>query len=560
MAEFIYSMIRARKAIGEKLILDDVTMSFFPGAKIGMVGPNGAGKSTILKIMAGLDSPSNGEATLSPGFSVGILMQEPELDLSKTVLENVREGVRDIHQKLVRFNQISAAMAEPDADFDSLLSEMGTLQEEIDSADAWDLDSQLAQAMDALQCPPGDSPIDQLSGGEKRRVALCKLLLEKPDLLLLDEPTNHLDAESVLWLEQHLSKYSGAVIAITHDRYFLDHVAEWIAEVDRGRLYPYEGNYSTYLEKKQERLQVQGKKDQKLAKRLSDELDWVRSNAKGRQSKSRARLSRYEEMAQEAEKTKKLDFDEIQIPPGPRLGQQVLEVESIRKGFGDRVLVDNLSFSLPRNGIVGVIGPNGVGKSTLFKTVVGLESVDGGSLKVGESVKLAYVDQDRSGIDPEKSLWEVVSDGLDVIQVGNVEIPSRAYVSSFGFKGPDQQKKAGVLSGGERNRLNLALTLKQGGNLLLLDEPTNDLDVETLSSLENALLEFPGCAVVITHDRWFLDRIATHILAYEGTTDNPTNWYWFEGNFQAYEENKVERLGPESVNPSRSTYRKLTRD
>ena len=560
MAEFIYSMIRARKAIGEKLILDDVTMSFFPGAKIGMVGPNGAGKSTILKIMAGLDSPSNGEATLSPGFSVGILMQEPELDLSKTVLENVREGVRDIHQKLVRFNQISAAMAEPDADFDSLLSEMGTLQEEIDSADAWDLDSQLAQAMDALQCPPGDSPIDQLSGGEKRRVALCKLLLEKPDLLLLDEPTNHLDAESVLWLEQHLSKYSGAVIAITHDRYFLDHVAEWIAEVDRGRLYPYEGNYSTYLEKKQERLQVQGKKDQKLAKRLSDELDWVRSNAKGRQSKSRARLSRYEEMAQEAEKTKKLDFDEIQIPPGPRLGQQVLEVESIRKGFGDRVLVDNLSFSLPRNGIVGVIGPNGVGKSTLFKTVVGLESVDGGSLKVGESVKLAYVDQDRSGIDPEKSLWEVVSDGLDVIQVGNVEIPSRAYVSSFGFKGPDQQKKAGVLSGGERNRLNLALTLKQGGNLLLLDEPTNDLDVETLSSLENALLEFPGCAVVITHDRWFLDRIATHILAYEGTTDNPTNWYWFEGNFQAYEENKVERLGPESVNPSRATYRKLTRD
>jgi len=560
MAEFIYSMIRARKAIGEKLILDDVTMSFFPGAKIGMVGPNGAGKSTILKIMAGLDSPSNGEATLSPGFSVGILMQEPELDLSKTVLENVREGVRDIHQKLVRFNQISAAMAEPDADFDSLLSEMGTLQEEIDSADAWDLDSQLAQAMDALQCPPGDSPIDQLSGGEKRRVALCKLLLEKPDLLLLDEPTNHLDAESVLWLEQHLSKYSGAVIAITHDRYFLDHVAEWIAEVDRGRLYPYEGNYSTYLEKKQERLQVQGKKDQKLAKRLSDELDWVRSNAKGRQSKSRARLSRYEEMAQEAEKTKKLDFDEIQIPPGPRLGQQVLEVESIRKGFGDRVLVDNLSFSLPRNGIVGVIGPNGVGKSTLFKTVVGLESVDGGSLKVGESVKLAYVDQDRSGIDPEKSLWEVVSDGLDVIQVGNVEIPSRAYVSSFGFKGPDQQKKAGVLSGGERNRLNLALTLKQGGNLLLLDEPTNDLDVETLSSLENALLEFPGCAVVITHDRWFLDRIATHILAYEGTTDNPTNWYWFEGNFQAYEENKVERLGPESVNPSRSAYRKLTRD
>jgi ATP-binding cassette ChvD family protein len=525
-----------------------------------MVGPNGAGKSTILKIMAGLDTPSNGEATLTAGYSVGILLQEPELDESKTVLENVRDGVREIHQKIVRFNEISAAMADPEADFDSLLAEMGTLQEAIDAADAWDLDSQLEQAMDALRCPPSDSAITHLSGGEKRRVALCKLLLEKPDLLLLDEPTNHLDAESVMWLEQHLSKYPGAVIAITHDRYFLDHVAQWIAEVDRGRLYPYEGNYSTYLEKKAERLQVAGKKDQKLAKRLADELEWVRSNAKGRQAKSKARLARYEEMAEEAERTKKLDFEEIQIPPGPRLGQQVLEAKSLTKGFGDRVLIDNLSFSLPRNGIVGIIGPNGVGKSTLFKTIVGLESLDSGELIVGESVKLSYVDQDRSGIDSSKTLWEVVSDGLDVIQVGNVEIPSRAYVSSFGFKGPDQQKKAGVLSGGERNRLNLALTLKQGGNLLLLDEPTNDLDVETLSSLENALLEFPGCAVVITHDRWFLDRIATHILSYEGTEEDPAHWYWFEGNFDSYEANKIERLGPDAAAPHRSTYRKLTRD
>jgi ATP-binding cassette ChvD family protein len=560
MAEFIYTMVRARKAVGDKLILDDVTMSFFPGAKIGMVGPNGAGKSTILKIMAGLDTPSNGDAALTPGYSVGILLQEPELDESKTVLENVRDGVREIHDKIVRFNEISAAMSDPDADFDSLLAEMGTLQEAIDSADAWDLDSQLEQAMDALRCPPSDASITHLSGGEKRRVALCKLLLEKPDLLLLDEPTNHLDAESVLWLEQHLSKYPGAVIAITHDRYFLDHVAQWIAEVDRGRLYPYEGNYSTYLEKKAERLQVQGKKDQKLAKRLADELEWVRSNAKGRQAKSKARLARYEEMAEEAERTKKLDFEEIQIPPGPRLGQQVLEAKSLKKGFGNRVLIDNLSFSLPRNGIVGIIGPNGVGKSTLFKTIVGLETLDAGELIVGESVKLSYVDQDRSGIDPTKTLWEVVSDGLDVIQVGNVEIPSRAYVSSFGFKGPDQQKKAGILSGGERNRLNLALTLKQGGNLLLLDEPTNDLDVETLSSLENALLEFPGCAVVITHDRWFLDRIATHILSYEGTESDPANWYWFEGNFESYEANKIERLGPDAAAPHRSTYRKLTRD
>ena len=560
MAEFIYTMVRARKAVGDKVILDDVTMSFFPGAKIGMVGPNGAGKSTILKIMAGLDTPSNGEAALTAGYSVGILMQEPELDETKTVAENVRDGVREIHGKIVRFNEISVAMSDPDADFDALLAEMGTLQEAIDAADAWDLDSQLEQAMDALRCPPSDAAIGNLSGGEKRRVALCKLLLEKPDLLLLDEPTNHLDAESVLWLEQHLSKYPGAVIAITHDRYFLDHVAQWIAEIDRGRLYPYEGNYSTYLEKKGERLQIQGKKDQKLAKRLADELEWVRSNAKGRQAKSKARLARYEEMADEADRTKKLDFEEIQIPPGPRLGSVVLEAKNIRKGFGDRVLIDNLSFSLPRNGIVGVIGPNGVGKSTLFKTIVGLEPLDDGDLVVGESVKLSYVDQERGGIDPTKNLWEVVSDGLDVIRVGKVEIPSRAYVSGFGFKGPDQQKKAGILSGGERNRLNLALTLKEGGNLLLLDEPTNDLDVETLSSLENALLEFPGCAVVITHDRWFLDRIATHILSYEGTEEEPGKWYWFEGNFDSYEANKVERLGADAAAPHRSTYRKLTRD
>ncbi|MFS0867336.1 energy-dependent translational throttle protein EttA [Microbacterium sp. 179-B 1A2 NHS] len=559
MAEYIYSMVRARKAVGEKLILDDVTMAFLPGAKIGMVGPNGAGKSTILKIMAGLDTPSNGEAKLSPGFTVGILMQEPELDESKTVLENIQDGVA-IKPKLDRFNEISALMADPDADFDALLAEMGTLQEEIDAADGWDLDSQLAQAMDALRTPPADAAIAPLSGGERRRVALAKLLLQKPDLLLLDEPTNHLDAESVLWLEQHLQAYKGAVIAITHDRYFLDNVAEWIAEVDRGRLIGYEGNYSTYLEKKAERLDVQGKKDAKLAKRLKDELEWVRSSAKGRQTKSKARLARYEEMAAEADRTRKLDFEEIAIPPGPRLGSVVIEAKKLQKGFDGRSLIDGLSFSLPPNGIVGVIGPNGVGKTTLFKTIVGLEPLDGGDLKIGETVKISYVDQSRANIDPAKTLWEVVSDGLDIITVGKTEIPSRAYVSKFGFKGPDQQKKAGVLSGGERNRLNLALTLKEGGNLLLLDEPTNDLDVETLSSLENALLEFPGCAVVITHDRWFLDRIATHILAYEGTDENPDRWYWFEGNFEAYEANKVERLGADAANPAKSTYRKLTRD
>ena len=560
VAEYIYQMIKARKAHGDKVILDDVTMAFLPGAKIGMVGPNGAGKSSILKIMAGIDQPSNGEARLTPGYSVGILLQEPPLNEDKTVLGNVEEGVAEIKSKLDRYNEISAAMADPDADFDALMAEMGTLQDALDAANAWDLDSQLEQAMDALRCPPPDAEVKHLSGGERRRVALCKLLLEAPDLLLLDEPTNHLDAESVLWLEQHLASYQGAVIAVTHDRYFLDHVAEWIAEVDRGHLYPYEGNYSTYLETKEKRLEVQGKKDAKLAKRLKEELEWVRSSAKGRQAKSKARLARYEEMAAEAERTRKLDFEEIQIPPGPRLGNQVLEATNLNKGFDGRTLIDGLSFTLPRNGIVGVVGPNGVGKSTLFKTIVGLEPLDGGDLKIGQTVKLSYVDQSRAGIDPKKTLWEVVSDGLDYIQVGNVEMPSRAYVASFGFKGADQQKPAGVLSGGERNRLNLALTLKQGGNLILLDEPTNDLDVETLGSLENALLEFPGCAVVITHDRWFLDRVATHILAWEGIDENPASWYWFEGNFASYEENKVERLGPEAARPHRVTYRKLTRD
>ena len=560
MAEFIYQMIKARKAHGDKLILDDVTLAFIPGAKIGVVGPNGSGKSSVLKIMAGLDTPSNGEARLSEGYTVGILMQEPKLDESKTVLGNVEEAVKEVKAKLDRFNEISAELANPDADYDRLLEEMGTLQEAIDHLDAWDLDSQLEQAMDALRCPPSDTPVAHLSGGEKRRVALCKLLLEKPDLLLLDEPTNHLDAESVLWLEQHLAKYPGAVLAVTHDRYFLDNVAQWILELDRGRAYPYEGNYSTYLEKKQERLEVAGKKDVKLAKRLKDELEWVRSSSKARQTKSKARLSRYEEMASEADKARKLDFEEIQIPPGPRLGNIVLEAKNLQKNFGERKLISNLSFSLPRNGIVGIIGPNGVGKSTLFKMIVGEESLDGGELQIGETVKISYVDQSRGGIDPEKSLWEVVSGGLDYIQVGQVEMPSRAYVAAFGFKGPDQQKPAGVLSGGERNRLNLALTLKEGGNLLLLDEPTNDLDVETLGSLENALLEFPGCAVVITHDRWFLDRVATHILAYEGTDEKPDQWYWFEGNFEAYEQNKIERLGPDAAKPHRSTYRRLTRD
>jgi ATP-binding cassette ChvD family protein len=548
-------MKKARKAHGDKVILDDVTIMFYPGAKIGVVGPNGAGKSTVLQIMAGLQQPSNGEAYLTPGYTVGILLQEPPLDETKTVLENVQEGVAETIALVNRFNQISEEMANPDADYDKLLAEMGELQEKLDHLNAWDLDSQLEQAMDALRCPPPDADVKVLSGGEKRRVALCKLLLQKPDLLLLDEPTNHLDAESVLWLEQHLSKYEGTVVAITHDRYFLDNVAQWILELDRGRAYPYEGNYSTYLETKSARLKVEGQKDAKRAKRLKEELDWVRQNAKGRQAKSKARLARYEEMAAEAEKMRKLDFEEIQIPPGPRLGNVVVEVENLSKGFGDRLLIDDLSFTLPRNGIVGVIGPNGAGKTTLFKMILGQETPDTGSIKVGETVKVSYVDQSRAGIDPKKSLWEVVSDGLDYIKVGAVEMPSRAYVSAFGFKGPDQQKPAGVLSGGERNRLNLALTLKMGGNLLLLDEPTNDLDVETLGSLENALLEFPGCAVVISHDRWFLDRVATHILAHEGDSQ----WFWFEGNFESYEKNKVERLGADASRPHRVTYRKLTR-
>jgi len=555
MAEFIYTMKKARKAHGDKVILDDVTLMFLPGAKIGVVGPNGAGKSTVLQIMAGLQQPSNGEAFLTPGYTVGILLQEPPLNEEKNVLENVQEGVAETIAMLNRFNEISAEMANPDADYDKLLTEMGNLQEQLDHRNAWDLDSQLEQAMDALRCPPADADVKVLSGGERRRVALCKLLLQQPDLLLLDEPTNHLDAESVLWLEQHLSKYPGTVVAITHDRYFLDNVAQWILELDRGRAYPYEGNYSTYLDTKATRLKIEGQKDAKRAKRLADELEWVRQNAKSRQAKSKARLARYEEMAAEADKMRKLDFEEIQIPPGPRLGNVVVEVDHLSKGFGDRLLIDDLSFTLPRNGIVGVIGPNGAGKTTLFKMLMGMETPDSGSVKVGETVKISYVDQSRGGIDPKKTLWEVVSDGLDFIKVGQVEMPSRAYVSAFGFKGPDQQKPAGVLSGGERNRLNLALTLKMGGNLLLLDEPTNDLDVETLGSLENALLEFPGCAVVISHDRWFLDRVATHILAYEGDS----KWFWFEGNFESYEKNKIDRLGPEAARPHRATYRKLTR-
>ena len=564
MAEFIYTLAKARKAHGDKVILDDVTLSFLPGAKIGVVGPNGAGKSTLLKIMAGVEKISNGDAMLSAGYTVGMLAQEPDLDDSKNVIENVQEGVAETMAMLARFNEVSAQMADPDADFDALMAEMGTLQEAIDHKNAWDLDNQLEQAMDALRCPPSDADVSVLSGGERRRVALCKLLLQQPDLLLLDEPTNHLDAESVNWLEQHLEKYPGTVVAITHDRYFLDNVAEWILELDRGRAYPYEGNYSTYLEKKQARLKVEGAKDAKLSKRLQEELEWVRSNAKARQTKSRARLDRYEEMAIEAEKTRKMDFEEIQIPPGPRLGNVVIEADKLGKGFGDRILMDDLSFTLPRNGIIGVIGPNGVGKTTLFRMIVAAAEgdtsdastqPDSGTLRVGETVKLSYVDQSRAGLDPAKNVWEVVSDGLDWIKVGAVEMPSRAYIGAFGFKGPDQQKPSGVLSGGERNRLNLALTLKQGGNVLLLDEPTNDLDVETLGSLENALLEFPGCAVITSHDRWFLDRIATHILAYEGDSQ----WFWFEGNFESYEKNKIDRLGADAARPHRATYRKLTR-
>jgi ATP-binding cassette ChvD family protein len=558
VAQFIYILEKARKAHGDKVVLDNVTLNFLPGAKIGVVGPNGAGKSSLLRIMAGDDAVSNGEARLMPGYTVGLLAQEPKLDESRTVIENIEQAVADTKAKLKRFNDIAELMVTEYSD--ELMAEMGQLQEELDHADAWDVDSKLDLAMDALRCPAPDSPVDVLSGGEKRRVALCKLLLEQPDLLLLDEPTNHLDAESVLWLEQHLAKYPGTVLAITHDRYFLDNVAEWILEIDRGRTYPYEGNYSTYLQKKAERLAVTGRKDAKMKKRLEDELEWVRSNAKARQTKSRARLQRYEEMASEAEKTRKLDFDEIQIPPGPRLGNLVLEAHHLTKGFGDRVLIDELSFSLPRNGIVGIIGPNGVGKTTLFRTLIGQEQPDKGEIKIGDTVSVSYVDQGRSGLDSSKSVWEVVSDGLDFLLVGKVEMPSRAYVAAFGFKGPDQQKPINVLSGGERNRLNLALTLKIGGNLLLLDEPTNDLDVETLSSLENALLEFPGCAVVISHDRMFLDRVATHILAWEGDDDNPAKWFWFEGNFEAYEKNKIDRMGAEAARPHRVTYRKLTRD
>ena len=559
MAEFIYQMYKARKAHGDKVILDDVTLSFYPGAKIGVVGPNGMGKSTLLKLMAGMEEVSNGEARLTPGYTVGILQQEPPLDEDKTVLENIELAFGDVKAKIDRFNEIGGLMAEPDADFDALMAEMGELQDAIDAVDGWDLDSQLSQAMDALQCPDPDMLVNVLSGGERRRVALCRLLLEAPDLLLLDEPTNHLDAESVLWLEQFLHKYQGAVLAVTHDRYFLDNVAEWICEVDRGHLYPYKGNYTTYLETKAARLASQKQRDERLAKRLSEELEWVRSSPKARQAKSRARLERYDQMVAEAAQSKKVDFTEIHIPAGPRLGANVLKVDGLCKSFGDRVLIDNLSFELPRNGIVGVIGPNGVGKSTLFKMIVGKEQPTSGTLELGETVKLSYVDQGREGIDPKKNVWEVVSDGLDYMMVCETEVPSRAYVASFGFKGSDQQKPAGVLSGGERNRLNLALTLKQGGNLLLLDEPTNDLDVETLSSLEKALLEFPGCAVVTSHDRMFLDRIATHILAWEGTDENPGNWFWFEGNFDSYQKNRIERLGEEASKPHR-LHRKLTRD
>ena len=560
MAQFVYNMQKVRKAVGDKVILDDVTLAFLPGAKIGVVGPNGAGKSTVLKMMAGLDQPSNGDAKLTPGYSVGILMQEPVLDETKTVKENVEDGVRELMDTIKRYEELNEKMGEPDADFDAIMAEQQPLLDMIDAKNGWEIDSLIEQAMDALRCPPPDENVSHLSGGEKRRVALCKLLLEAPDLLLLDEPTNHLDAESVDWLEKHLARYAGAVLAVTHDRYFLDNVAEWILELDRGRAYPYEGNYSTYLEKKQQRLAVQGKKDAKLSKRLKDELEWVRMNAKGRQTKSKSRLSRYEEMAAEADKNKKLDFEEIQIPAGPRLGSVVIEANDLKKGFGDRVLMHDLSFTLPRGGIVGIIGPNGVGKTTLFKTIVGFEQADAGSVRIGETVKLSYVDQGRSHLDPVKTVWETVSEGLDYIQVGSQEMPSRAYIGAFGFKGPDQQKPTGVLSGGERNRLNLALTLKEGGNVLLLDEPTNDLDVETLGSLENALLEFPGCAVVISHDRWFLDRVATHILAWEGDEDDASKWYWFEGNYESYEKNKLDRLGLEAARPHRVTYRKLKRD
>ena len=559
MPEFIYTMHNVRKALGEKVVLDNITLSFYPGAKIGVVGPNGTGKSTLLKLMAGLEKPNNGDAMLAKDATVGILLQEPPLTEGKTVLENVEEGVADIKALQARMDELGIAMGDPDADFDSLMAEMGEVQTELDRRNAWDIDSQLEQAMDALRCPPADAMVDVLSGGERRRVALCKLLLQQPDLLLLDEPTNHLDAESVQWLETHLKAYPGAVLAVTHDRYFLDNVAQWILELDRGRTHPYEGNYSTYLDTKKARLQIEGRKDAKRAKILERELEWARSNPKARQAKNRARLARYEELAAEAERSRKLDFEEINIPPGPRLGSNVLQVRELVKGFGDRLLFNGLSFSLPRAGIVGVVGPNGVGKSTLFRMIVGEDQPDSGDLRLGETVRISYVDQGRSRLDPRKNVWELVSDGLDHIKVASFEMPSRAYVASFGFKGPDQQKPAGVLSGGERNRLNLALTLKMGGNLVLLDEPTNDLDVETLQSLEDALLEFPGCAVVVSHDRWFLDRIATHILAWEGDDEDQAKWFWFEGNFAEYEANKLARLGPEAARPHRVTHRRLTR-
>jgi ATP-binding cassette ChvD family protein len=559
MPEFIYTMHNVRKALGDKVVLDNVTLSFYPGAKIGVVGPNGTGKSTLLKVMAGMEKPNNGDATLAKDATVGILLQEPPLTEGKTVLENVEEGVADVKALQARMDELGVAMGESDADFDTLMAEMGEVQTELDARNAWDIDSQLEQAMDALRCPPPDTMVDVLSGGERRRVALCKLLLQQPDLLLLDEPTNHLDAESVQWLETHLKSYPGAVLAVTHDRYFLDNVAQWILELDRGRTHPYEGNYSTYLNTKKARLQIEGRRDAKRAKILERELEWARSNPKARQAKNRARLARYEELRAEAERSRKLDFEEINIPPGPRLGSNVLDVHELVKGYGDRLLFDGLSFSLPRAGIVGVVGPNGVGKSTLFRMIIGEEEPDAGELVLGDTVRISYVDQARSGLDPRKNVWELVSDGLDHIKVGSFEMPSRAYVASFGFKGPDQQKPAGVLSGGERNRLNLALTLKMGGNLLLLDEPTNDLDVETLQSLEDALLEFPGCAAVISHDRWFLDRIATHILAWEGDDDDEAKWFWFEGNFADYEANKIARLGLEAARPHRVTHRRLTR-
>jgi ATP-binding cassette ChvD family protein len=559
MPEFIYSMHNVRKKLGDKVVLDNVTLSFYPSAKIGVVGPNGTGKSTLLKLMAGIEMPNNGDAMLAKDATVGILLQEPPLTEGKTVLENVEEGVADVKALQARMDELGVAMGEPDADFDTLMAEMGEVQTELDLRNAWDIDSQLEQAMDALRCPPPDAMVDVLSGGERRRVALCKLLLQQPDLLLLDEPTNHLDAESVQWLETHLKSYPGAVLAVTHDRYFLDNVAQWILELDRGRTHPYEGNYSTYLETKKGRLQIEGRRDAKRAKILERELEWARSNPKARQAKNRARLTRYEELRAEAERSRKLDFEEINIPPGPRLGSNVLDVRELIKGYGDRLLFDGLSFSLPRAGIVGVVGPNGVGKSTLFRMIVAEEQPDAGELILGDTVRISYVDQARSGLDPRKNVWELVSDGLDYIKVANFEMPSRAYVASFGFKGPDQQKPAGVLSGGERNRLNLALTLKMGGNLLLLDEPTNDLDVETLQSLEDALLEFPGCAVVISHDRWFLDRIATHILAWEGDDEDEAKWFWYEGNFADYEANKIARLGLEAARPHRVTHRRLTR-